>query len=62
MPKDLRKTDVTPIFKKSKKEDLENCRHVSLTLIPGKAMEQLIRETLNAKKTICNSHHGFTKA
>ncbi|KFZ59191.1 RNA-directed DNA polymerase from mobile element jockey, partial [Antrostomus carolinensis] len=42
VPEDWRKANVTPIFKKGKKEDPGNYRPVSLTSIPGKLMEQLI--------------------
>ncbi|KFQ20299.1 RNA-directed DNA polymerase from mobile element jockey, partial [Mesitornis unicolor] len=42
VPEDWRKANVTPVFKKGKKEDLENYRPVSLTSIPGKVMEHLI--------------------
>lgn len=31
--------NVTATFKKGKKEDLGNCGPVSLSLVPGKAME-----------------------
>ncbi|XP_009944264.1 PREDICTED: fibrocystin-like, partial [Leptosomus discolor] len=39
---DWRKANVTPIFKKSEKEDLGNYRPLSLTFTPGKVVEQLI--------------------
>ncbi|KFZ60307.1 RNA-directed DNA polymerase from mobile element jockey, partial [Antrostomus carolinensis] len=42
VPEDWRKANVTPIFKKGKKEDPGNYRPVSLTSIPGKVMERLI--------------------
>ena len=65
VPEDWRKTSVTPIFKKGKKEDPGNYRPVSLTSIPGKVMEQLILEViikqLEEKKVIRSSQHGFTK-
>jgi len=65
MPKDWRKANVTPIFKKGKKEDPGNYRPVSLTSIPGKMMEQLIVEIIikpvEEKKVIRSSQHGFTK-
>ncbi|GAB0190614.1 mitochondrial enolase superfamily member 1 [Grus japonensis] len=42
VPEDCRKTNVTPVFKKGRKEGPGNYRPVSLTAIPGKAMEQFI--------------------
>ncbi|KFV55227.1 hypothetical protein N328_09668, partial [Gavia stellata] len=42
VPEDWRKANVTPVFKKGKKEDPGNGRPVSLTSIPGKMVEQLV--------------------
>jgi len=65
VPKDRRKANVTPIFKKGKKEDPGNYRSVSLISIPRKVMEQLILEAIirkvEEKKVIRSSQHGFTK-
>ncbi|GAB0206941.1 hypothetical protein GRJ2_003159700 [Grus japonensis] len=47
VPEDWRKANVTPVFKKGKKEDWGNYRPVSLTSIPGKVMEQLILKVIN---------------
>ncbi|GAB0209450.1 mitochondrial enolase superfamily member 1 [Grus japonensis] len=63
--KDWRKANVTPVFKKGKKEDPGNYRSVSLTSIPGKVMEQLILGVINKhveeKVVIGSGQHGFTK-
>ncbi|PKU49360.1 hypothetical protein llap_399 [Limosa lapponica baueri] len=46
-PEDWTKANITPIFKKSKKENPGNYRLVSLTSIPGKVMEQLILDAIS---------------
>lgn len=65
MLKDWKKANVTPVFKRSKKKDLENFRLASLTLILRKAMELLILEVISRlmkeKKVIWSSQHGFSK-
>ncbi|PKU44100.1 rna-directed dna polymerase from mobile element jockey-like [Limosa lapponica baueri] len=65
VPEDWRKANVTPVFKKGKKEDAGNYRPASLTSIPGKMMEQLIvgiiSKHVEEKKAIRSSQHGFIK-
>ncbi|GAB0204347.1 coiled-coil domain-containing protein 171 [Grus japonensis] len=65
VPEDWRKTNVTLVFKKGKKEDPGNYRSVSLTSISGKVMEQLILGVINKhveeKVVIGSGQHGFTK-
>jgi len=61
VPEDWKKANVTPTFKKGKKEDQGNQRLVSLTSIPGKMMEQLIIEIIikqvKEKKVIRSRQH-----
>ena len=47
MPEGWRKANVTPVFKKGKKEDPGNYRTVSLTSMPGKVMQQLILDVIS---------------
>ena len=65
VPEDWRIANVTPVFKKGKKEDPGNFRPVSLTSVPGKVVEQLVLDAisrqLEEKEVIRSSQHGFTK-
>ena len=64
VPEDWRKANVTPIFKnKGSKSKAENYRPISLTSIPCKLMESIIKDTvvehLTIHKLIKDTQHGF---
>ncbi|KAK4821662.1 LOW QUALITY PROTEIN: hypothetical protein QYF61_027130 [Mycteria americana] len=65
VPVDWRLANVTPIYKKGWKEDPGNYRPVSLTLLPGRVMEQIILSAImqhvQDNQVIRPSQHGFMK-
>ncbi|KAK4817538.1 hypothetical protein QYF61_019456 [Mycteria americana] len=65
VPADWRLANVTPIYKKGRKEDLGNYRPVSLTSVLGKLTEQIILSAITRhvenNQGIRPSQHGFRK-
>ena len=56
---------VVPIFKKGDRTNRENYRPVSLTSVPCKIMESIIKQSLvkhlEANKLLCEEQHGFQR-
>ncbi|GAB0195089.1 mitochondrial enolase superfamily member 1 [Grus japonensis] len=65
VPVDCTLANVMPIYRKGWKEDPGNCRPVSLTLMLGKVMEQIILSAImwhiQDNQVIRPSQHGFMK-
>ena len=65
VPTDWKSANVTPIYKKGRKDDPGNYRPVSLTSVPRKLMEQLILSTITQhvrdNQMIRPSQHGLMK-
>ena len=63
VPMDWRRASVVPIFKKGGKEVPNNYHPVSLTSVPGKIMEQFIKQAvckhLKDNAVLNKSQHGF---
>ena len=65
IPTIWKKANVTAIFKKGEKSKAENHRPISLTSVPGKLMERLVKNAIVEHMTTNNlfseAQHGFSK-
>ena len=65
MPSDFKRANITPIFKKGSLSSPGNYRPVSITSVPCKILESIIRdemlEHLERNKLLSDDQHGFTK-
>jgi len=65
LPSDWKSANIVPIFLKSDKTDPNNYRPVSLTSVPCKIMESIIKDSittfLEQNQITSHSQHGFTK-
>lgn len=63
VPQDMRSANVSPIFKKGVTTITGNFRPISLTSVPGKVLESIIKDRivdhLDRHSLIGNSQHGF---
>ena len=46
IPEDWKKANISPIFKKGDRSNVENYRPVSLTVIYGKVLEKMIKKNI----------------
>ena len=65
LPPIWKKADISAIFKKREKKKPENYRPISLTSVPCKLMEKLVRDIIVRHMTennlFSNAQHGFIK-
>ncbi|CAM4485735.1 unnamed protein product [Caretta caretta] len=65
IPEDWKMANIVPIYTKGNKDNPGNYRPVSLTSVPGKIMEQIIKKSickhLEDNEVINKSGHGFVK-
>ena len=65
LPADWKTANVVPIFKKGKKGDVSNYRPVSLTSVPCKVMESLLKDDLTkhleSTSMLSKVQHGFSQ-
>ena len=65
VPNDFKEAYISPIFKKGSRNDPGNYRPVSVTSIPCKILESIIRDSmvnhLDIHKLIAKEQHGFVK-
>ena len=63
VPTDWKKANITPIFKKGSKQSPGNYRPISLTSIPGKILESIVKREitkhLEQNNLIYETQHGF---
>jgi len=64
LPPDWKTANIVPVYKKGSRGDKENYRPVSLTSVPCKIMENIIKEALSkfleTNTILCKKQHGFT--
>ena len=66
LPRQWKECNITPIFKKGDRIDPSNYRPISLTAIPCKIMERIVRDVmidhLTVNNLIASQQHGFVRS